>query len=71
MDAVPKAQASGLQELPPFTHVLTHKDLHLHVVRIHMPTGIDLSHTEGSWVQADAWSDLGLPAPVRKLLQTQ
>jgi A/G-specific adenine glycosylase len=56
-------------DLPAFTHVLTHKDLHLHPVE--RPTAADETPVAGAgqWVAADAWPALGLPAPVRKLLQ--
>ena len=57
-----------LQPLPVFTHVLTHKDLHLHTWRLSLPTArADLEN--GRWVDAGAWPALGLPAPVRRLLQ--
>ncbi len=63
-------QACGLRErelLAPFLHVLTHRDLHLHPVRVRakkaMPAGLD-----GQWVGPQDWPALGLPAPVRKLL---
>jgi A/G-specific adenine glycosylase len=47
-------------------HVLTHKDLHLHPVQLQgaQPQG------EGArWVEAEEWRRLGLPAPMRKLLE--
>ena len=53
----------------PFVHVLTHKDLHLHPVRAvwngnqQLQTGI-----QGSWMSRQQWHILGLPAPIRKLL---
>lgn len=65
--AVPAAYHGRLQELPPFTHVLTHKDLHLHPARIQLPLKARLS-AQGGWYPADVWPQLGLPAPVRKLL---
>lgn len=66
--AVPVAYQDRLQELAVFTHVLTHKDLHLHPVRVQLPARARLSQ-DGGWQMADAWPGLGLPAPVRKLLQ--
>lgn len=66
--AVPPAYRDRLQELAAFTHVLTHKDLHLHPVRVQLPARTRLS-PEGGWQAAHAWPSLGLPAPVRKLLQ--
>jgi A/G-specific adenine glycosylase len=48
-------------------HVLTHRDLHLHP--IHMLGFEQLPPVcEGQWVDAHAWPDLGLPAPIRALL---
>lgn len=60
--------AADLKPLPVFTHVLTHKDLHLHTWRLLLPNG-DAGLGTGRWVDADAWPALGLPAPVRRLLQ--
>ncbi len=53
--------------MAPWKHVLTHRDLHLHPVRIH---GTDPFSPlcEGQWVDADVWPALGLPAPIRALL---
>ena len=65
--AVPAAYRERLQELPVFTHVLTHKDLHLHPVRVQLPAKVSLSAL-GGWQPAESWPQLGLPAPVRKLL---
>ena len=69
--------ATGLLDslvfLDPFVHVLTHKDLHLHPVRLTInaasvkklaATGLPLN-----WVGPNAWPTMGLPAPVRKLLE--
>lgn len=61
------AQAA-VQDLAPFVHVLTHRDLHLHPVLWHAPVGGSPA-LAGRWVGADAWPVLGLPAPVRKLLE--
>ncbi|MDI9234680.1 A/G-specific adenine glycosylase [Limnohabitans lacus] len=54
------------QFITPWKHVLTHRDLHLHPVRLQgtAPPGCD-----GQWVDASAWPELGLPAPIRQLLQ--
>ncbi len=65
---VPVAYRDRLQELAVFTHVLTHKDLHLHPVRVLLPAKVQPS-AQGGWQAAGAWPLLGLPAPVRKLLQ--
>ncbi len=57
-----------LHDAPAFVHVLTHKDLHLHPVGWTTQEGTRIS-PHGAWFDAQAWSGLGLPAPVRKLLQ--
>lgn len=67
--AVPSRQRPALHDLPVFKHVLTHKDLHLHAVRVHL-SGTAHLVAEGDWVPAAQWPGLGLPAPVRKLLKT-
>ena len=56
-------------ELPPFLHVLTHRDLHLHpvVVDIDAQAGA-LLDDESAWFSRGQWQSLGLPAPIRKLL---
>jgi A/G-specific adenine glycosylase len=63
--AWPQGQAT--QYIAPWKHVLTHRDLHLHPVRM---TGDaqDAPGCEGQWVSALAWPDLGLPAPIRTML---
>jgi A/G-specific adenine glycosylase len=66
--AVPKALKASLKPLPVFTHVLTHKDLFLHTWRLQLPKPA-VTWPAGRWLPADEWPDVGLPAPVRKLLQ--
>ena len=56
-------------EQPSFLHVLTHRDLHLHPVLAHAAQPVVMSADEGSWFSAQEWRQLGLPAPVRKLLE--
>jgi A/G-specific adenine glycosylase len=56
-----------LHDEPVFTHVLTHKDLHLHPVRVDLPQDA-LALAGGGWFDAHAWPQLGLPAPVRRIL---
>lgn len=65
--AVPGRYRLSLHDGPVFRHVLTHKDLYLHPVRVRLPSSAKVS-TQGAWMTADAWPSLGLPAPVRKLL---
>lgn len=57
-----------LRDLPAFTHVLTHKDLHLHTRRL-MLANATTQWESGRWVGPQEWPALGLPAPVRKLLE--
>ena len=68
------ADAAKWTHLPAFLHVLTHKDLHLHPVIV--PTqkahAAMVSEAEATcWAGPSAWAEMGLPAPVRKLLDTQ
>ena len=66
LDTVPDV---AVRELPPFVHVLTHRDLHLHPVWV---TGTFSAKPmqEGEWLASDQWRAVGLPAPIRKLLDT-
>ena len=63
--------AQGVQtcELPSFVHVLTHRDLHLHPVLV---TGVGFGQPteEGEWLGREQWDAVGMPAPIRKLLET-
>ena len=63
--ALSPAERQRLVALEPFVHVLTHKDLHLHVLRLRMAPQRQAPEL-GAW-HAD-WATLGLPAPIRKLL---
>jgi len=61
------------QAMEVFVHVLTHKDLHLHPWRMRLPVtqppvGPSVAMA-GAWFAPDQWPALGLPAPVRRLLQ--
>ena len=66
--ALPSAAKQNL--LAPWKHVLTHKDLHLHPVKVRLQgTPKFLSaQGQGRWWSAQEWPALGLPAPVRQLL---
>jgi len=64
-----KPLQSKLLFAPAFVHVLTHKDLHLHVAHLTLPTERCLGDA-GQWWAAQDWPNLGLPAPVRQLLLT-
>ena len=63
---LPTAQRARLQAWPAFKHVLTHRDLYLHPMVLTVPQ--PLRGEDGVWVRAQEWAVLGLPAPVRKLL---
>jgi A/G-specific adenine glycosylase len=64
--ALPVRARRQVREAPPFLHVLTHKDLYLHPVSAQVPK---LERAGGGWFGAGEWERLGLPAPVRKLLE--
>lgn len=70
LGALPADETLGTQDMPPFKHVLTHKDLYLHPVRVTLSEDCT-PDVAGAWVQASRWPALGLPAPVRKLLNDQ
>ncbi len=54
--------------IAPWKHVLTHRDLHLHPVRVQV-AGDHAPSCEGQWVDAQDWPSMGLPAPIRLLLE--
>jgi len=70
--ALPTKYHAQLQEGGVFKHVLTHKDFHLHPIRLTLPNAAKSGAAlgKGQWVAAADWPTLGLPAPVRKLLTT-
>lgn len=53
---------------PMVSHALTHKELLLHPVRLRWLEDWPLPDA-GRWVSQDEWVALGLPAPVRRLLE--
>lgn len=62
--------ALSLDGLEPSLHVLTHRDLHLHPVVVKAwPVGYAVQEGAGQWFSAAQAFGLGLPAPVRKLLE--
>jgi A/G-specific adenine glycosylase len=72
--ALPKAVNKKLAQkklvfAPVFKHVLTHKDLWLHVVQLEASARSKLDGL-GSWHSAKQALQLGLPAPIRKILET-
>ncbi len=67
VNQVPAAFKGALHALPVLTHVLTHKDLYLHTWHLSVPDQA-IAWGAGKWISADAWPEVGLPAPIRKLL---
>jgi A/G-specific adenine glycosylase len=65
--AVPGTARARLQDGAPFVHVLTHKDLHLHPVAAQL-SAASLRGRQGAWFASGEWPQLGLPAPIRRLL---
>jgi A/G-specific adenine glycosylase len=66
----PRARAAVVAQ-PAFTHVLTHKDVRLHAFRLDLAAdgAAERVSSPGQWFAAANWPALGLPAPVRRLLQ--
>ena len=69
ISAIAPADTLLLQDGEVFKHVLTHKDLHIHPVCL-AATSKSKFKVTGQWFAAHEWSKLGLPAPIRKLLNT-
>lgn len=72
--AATDTDGAAWRELPAFLHVLTHKDLHLHpvLVPVDKASSAIVSEAENAcWASAGVWDGLGLPAPVRKLLDAE
>jgi A/G-specific adenine glycosylase len=72
-----ESRASLEEALPPnaqlrdeavFTHVLTHKDLHLHPIEAIVSRKQKMP-ADGTWFDSSQWPRLGLPSPIRKLLE--
>lgn len=72
---LPQSVQSRLEALPNFVHVLTHKDLHLSPwiagfrANQSLPKAMVSEGRPGAWFSVDDWPALGLPAPIRKLLE--
>ena len=56
------------EALAPIMHVLTHVDWTLEPYRWRLPDGVDTPALEGRWFGLEAALELGLPAPIRKLI---
>jgi A/G-specific adenine glycosylase len=75
MATLTPAQQLACVDAPAFLHVLTHKDMHLHVVSLpwvskSLPRGLEGENADakGKWVALADLASVGLPAPIRKLL---
>jgi A/G-specific adenine glycosylase len=67
--SLPQPYRHKLVELPPVIHALTHKDLHLHPVLVELPMS-RFQHPRGQWWPIEQSPALGLPAPVKKMLES-
>ena len=70
--ALPPPAAGAAEDLPPFIHVLTHRDLHLHPVLARGVGAVADPHCaeaqQAGWFTPAQCLELGLPAPVRRLI---
>ncbi|MEY2620464.1 MAG: hypothetical protein RIT26_284 [Pseudomonadota bacterium] len=69
LSSLPAGLQAELTECPPRLHVLTHRDLHLHLCQL----GVSAGHagpSPGQWFKPSTWPDLGLPKPVRDWLDS-
>jgi A/G-specific adenine glycosylase len=64
------ARRAGVRELPAVAHALTHRELRLHPVLVDVSGPDDVvKGREGQWVAVQDLASVGLPAPVRGLLE--
>jgi A/G-specific adenine glycosylase len=68
LDALSASDRRRARDEAAFVHVLTHKDLHLHPVTL-ATTAERPGQGAGAWFGDREWPELGMPAPVRKLLE--
>jgi A/G-specific adenine glycosylase len=75
MATLTAAQQTACIEHSAFLHVLTHKDMHLHVVELawarKAPPHCTIANeppVQGQWASKTDLVNIGLPAPIRKLL---
>ncbi|GAA4424415.1 A/G-specific adenine glycosylase [Acidovorax lacteus] len=54
---------------PVLVHQLTHRELHLHTVVVRWPDLSRLPGLDGRWHAVHEWRSLGMPAPLRGVLQ--
>jgi len=71
----PRGLRPLLGRLPGFVHILTHKTLQISAWRVVLSDTTEISKvpkylgTSGAWHVKGEWIKLGLPAPIRKLLE--
>ena len=72
---LPARNRPRTQLLPTFKHVLTHKDMHLSPLIVGFFNNQEMpskdARASGNWFLPAAWAVLGLPAPIRKLLEKE
>jgi A/G-specific adenine glycosylase len=77
---LPEPLHARLELLRPIKHVLTHKDLHLRPVIAGFSATQEMPQASfkalepeafGAWFAPADWPELGLPAPIRKLLEEE
>lgn len=67
--ALVDVDAANMVHLPAFLHVLTHRDLSLYPVQVQLSVASAAPWQDcGGWFAPAQWPDVGLPAPIRKLL---
>lgn len=66
VSALASTEPGELRDGAVVSHSLTHRELLLHPVEAHFSSSVALG--EGAWFGSSQWTQLGLPAPVRRLL---
>lgn len=74
---LPECERIFVEPVAAFKHVLTHKDLYMSPLFVmmsandHLPFVNTKTQPKARWFSAVEWPQLGLPAPVRKLLDSK
>ena len=58
-----------LGELPPLQHGFSHFELEIRPIRLGVEEPAGTIQEEGNWLWHDGTQDVGLPAPIRRLLE--
>lgn len=70
--ALPEIGSATMREQPLVRHLLTHKELELRPLLARLSASqaaaLTLRMSEGTWAAPAQWETLGLPAPIRRLL---